>query len=331
MKKIFLLIVVLFAFLSAFSVSPPLITQERADEIVLQRMQEDSFYFIYAKDGLQQQMTITTSAGEELELNYPCWVYYARRSIITCWGMYCYLGRYLIVNESTGNLLEVNKNMDIGPSDLAEWRKLTEIATTSCAEIAIDYLYNECENPLCEEYRNIWKEIFIEKNGLTEQYFSDHINIVNSHINDWNDGISISIGYTVKIDWAFVYTSDYFIIKIKEGTMLYPSLNVPRGVFLTKENIKTVIAARAFSSEIIKLTPNEILKFNSKDNAFNFLIKQAKVSTLCLNKIYIDKVTGHISLKAWAEYDNEWNRCIEANLDLINEEAEIRDNPCWIN
>jgi len=74
MKKVFLLIVASFAFLSAFSAT---ITQEKADEIVLNHMkQETRSYTLYAKADVQTKMTVTTSAGEELELDYPCWVYY---------------------------------------------------------------------------------------------------------------------------------------------------------------------------------------------------------------------------------------------------------------
>ena len=138
MKKIFLLIIASFAFLSAFSVLPPLITQEEADNIVLQRLSQETLnYFIYAKEGVQTEMIITTGAigsDEELELDYPCWVYYARYPI-TCYGMHCFFGRYLIVNASNGNLLEVNKNMDAGPSDLAEWREIAVAIPFSAAKM----------------------------------------------------------------------------------------------------------------------------------------------------------------------------------------------------
>jgi len=128
MKKVLLLIVASFAFLSAFSET---ITQEKADEIVLNHMKQETLYYtLYAKAGVQTKMTVTTSKGEELELDYPCWVYYAMYPLI-CDALTCNISRYLIVNESNGNLLEVNKKMDIGPSDLAAWRKVKPIEETT--------------------------------------------------------------------------------------------------------------------------------------------------------------------------------------------------------
>jgi len=128
MKRIFLLIATLFAFLSAFSAP---ITREQADEIVLNRMsQEDRFYFIHAKENVQAKMTIITSTGEELELDYPCWVYYVIYADVNCCA-----GRYLIVNESNGNLLDVNTKGKAQPSDLAEWREIIVDAPFSATQM----------------------------------------------------------------------------------------------------------------------------------------------------------------------------------------------------
>ena len=133
MKKILLLTTVLFAFFSALSAQ---ITQERADEMVRERMQDDTmFCFIRAKNTVQTGITITTSFGEILELDYNCWVYfvyYNNNVAKNC---------YLIVNESNGNLLEIKVKNDIPNNwvgddwmvfdDYADWRLVTtEIPST---------------------------------------------------------------------------------------------------------------------------------------------------------------------------------------------------------
>ena len=112
MKKILLLIAAPFAFFFALSAQ---ITQKQADGIVLERLSQETQPTVYAKNGVQADMTVTTSAGETLELDYACWVYY-----------YTNAGRYLIVNASNGNLLEVNAKSNAEPSDLAEWREVKE-------------------------------------------------------------------------------------------------------------------------------------------------------------------------------------------------------------
>jgi len=117
MKKILLLITVLFASFAAFSTTPTP-TQDDADKIVLQRMSREArFYVVYANENLQAETTVASAAGEELELDYPCWVYYVGYADVNC----CH-GRYLFVNKRNGNMLELNAKSYIAPEDLAEWR-----------------------------------------------------------------------------------------------------------------------------------------------------------------------------------------------------------------
>jgi len=120
MRKILLLIIAPFAFLSVLSAQ---ITQQKADEIVLQRMLcGDLRYTVYAKNFMQQEgTTITTSAGETLELDYPCWIYYIRYA--TPENKNPVQGRYLIVHGNNGNLIEVKPKDDyFRPNSLFEWR-----------------------------------------------------------------------------------------------------------------------------------------------------------------------------------------------------------------
>jgi len=127
MKKILLLIAVPFVFLLALSAQ---ITQEQADAIVLERLNQETLpYIIHAKEGIQSEMTITTMNGETLELDYSCWVYYVSYPSVNC----C-LGRYLIVNESNGNLLELKATNDATPEDLNMWRI---VKTISCKELKL--------------------------------------------------------------------------------------------------------------------------------------------------------------------------------------------------
>ncbi|MCL2042077.1 MAG: hypothetical protein FWG84_08610 [Bacteroidales bacterium] len=117
MKKLFLLLVapcVVFSTLSAQ------ITQKEADEIVKQRLDgEGKPCTVYAKETVQTEgFTVITATGETLALEYSCWVYYVDYAGETN-------GKYLIVKENNGNLLEVRTKKDTGPGDLADWRTVT--------------------------------------------------------------------------------------------------------------------------------------------------------------------------------------------------------------
>ena len=109
MKIILLLIVAPFVFLSVLSSQT---TREVAYEIVLEHMSRETRpYTLYAKEGIQKSITITSSAGEILELDYSCWVHYIRFAEQAGSGCYC------IVKESNGNVLEISAANDDGPGE----------------------------------------------------------------------------------------------------------------------------------------------------------------------------------------------------------------------
>ena len=211
-----------------------------------------------------------------------------------------------------------------------------QIRNTTCTKTS-DYAYlddyvkgSPCTDSLCVLYQNIWKQIFMEKNGLTDDYFNKHITLYGSGIGDWDEGTSFSICYEVTVDWAIAYTCDQFIIKINEGNNLYPSLNLPRGTYLTKEKIMAAVDGYAFSSEIIKLSNAETLKFDSMDNAIKILAEKANVNMLCPLEIRIDKSTGELILEAWTQLDYKNNKCVQAIANLMNGETSTVDTPCYI-
>jgi len=123
-KKLLILLAASFAF---FTAQADLITQEEADGIVLERLsQETRPYTVYAKDGVQQKMTVTTINGEVIEVNYKFWIYYISYTNSA--------GQYIFVKQSNGNLLEVNVTSDATPEDLAEWRI---VKANNCNELKI--------------------------------------------------------------------------------------------------------------------------------------------------------------------------------------------------
>ena len=113
--KLLLIMIVPFAFLSALSAQ---VTQAQADSIVMERMSnETQTHTIFSKDGVQTEMTITTANDEIFDLVYPCLVYYIRYEDETN-------GKYLIVSESNGNLLEIRTESNAVAGNLAEWNFL---------------------------------------------------------------------------------------------------------------------------------------------------------------------------------------------------------------
>jgi hypothetical protein len=133
MKKLLLSLMAPFVLCSTLSAQ---ITQEQADNIVRERMSgETKPYILYAKEEVQPAgYAITTAIGELLELDYPLWVYYV--SYIVEYTN----GKYLIVKEDNGNLLEVNTKYGLISEDLIGWTEWKVIMGNVC----------DVENPLTD-------------------------------------------------------------------------------------------------------------------------------------------------------------------------------------
>ena len=110
------LLVVSFAFCAALSAQ---ISQIKADKMVFEHMSKEmQFFEVYAKDSVQTEMTLSTTVGETVALDYDCWAYFIS---------YTNTGRYLIVNKSNGQLLEMkSKDMAI-PENLEDWRLVNNL------------------------------------------------------------------------------------------------------------------------------------------------------------------------------------------------------------
>jgi hypothetical protein len=203
MKKILLLMTVLFAFFFVLSAQ---ITQEKADEIVLEYIfnQGGITRLVYAKEGVQQGMTIATSFGEVLELDYNCWVYYVSISAYSC--------LYLIVNESNGNLLEVkiNSNHDYDP-DVHDWRPVViEIPALVNTKWNFVGMVDVQTNILTEPEVNSYYQLYF----FTEGFVVTHFMICTYTSLSYEEGNSIRFFYFFV---PHLYDEDY----IEEDRILF--------------------------------------------------------------------------------------------------------------
>jgi hypothetical protein len=211
------------------------ITQGQSDKVVLKRMsRETQPYTIYAKEDIQAAgMTITTSNEEVLELDYPCWVYYISYTRETDENA----GRYLIINENSGSLLEVNTKNDTGPSDLAAWRSVPGIAITPVLIGKSDSFGSEIKKQNLvirneTEWENLKKEMNRYIKNETDNFTETEIDFNayqviaifegNQFCNSWTISIADITEYTDSIvvttqniekEYEEIYQS-YLIVKI---------------------------------------------------------------------------------------------------------------------
>jgi len=158
--------------------------------------------------------------------------------------------------------------------------------------------------------------------------------LCSTTIHKWAEGTSFEIFYKVKIEWAEYRLLDKFIFYIASN--LYPGLDVPRNVLLSKSQIETILDGNYFSSEMNKITPVNKLKFTSQTDAMKALIDASDVDTFCIGSVsyqqksFDQNTVGHPYLIASGVLNWKDNKCIEGSIDLITGETFINEKVCYI-
>jgi len=128
-------------------------------------------------------------------------------------------------------------------------RKVSCIQPDKYEYLEDDWVDSICTTEICSTYTEIWKELFIKRNNMTDEYFSRHITIINSSISG-NGRERFNIGLRVQNDWAIAESWNGFVIKIGEDDKDYSEIGLPKGTYLTLEQIEIAIDNHVFLSRL---------------------------------------------------------------------------------
>ena len=194
-----------------------------------------------------------------------------------------------------------------------------------------------CQSDTCQTFFNIWKNLLLSINGMTQVYFNDHFTPCSSTIDKWNDGISFRISYKIKIDWMEIKLGDQFIIWLSPSTSgLYPSISLPRNSLLTKDQINSAIDNMAFSSSLNTISSIDNLEFDSFNEAKKALNIASSTDTLCMYEFYYERPhmvirpSGIPFLKGYGVLNWNENKCITGKMNLYTGEVTKTFNECYI-
>jgi hypothetical protein len=206
---------------------------------------------------------------------------------------------------------------------------------TSCIQPGLyDYLEDEwidsiCTSEICSTYTAVWKELFIIRNNMTEEYFDEHVTIVSSETTPLDrEGVRFLLGYRIQNEWAIAEWGAGFVIKIAEDDTRYPEVGLPRGMFLTIGEVEKVIDTPGFNSWIGKAPKTGPLKYSSMNEALHSLIEAACVDTMCFSRVFLSLHLGTLTMEAYAAYEDEDNSCIKGTIDLITGYTSVKDVSC---
>ncbi|MDR2407214.1 MAG: protease complex subunit PrcB family protein [Bacteroidales bacterium] len=308
MKRIILFIAASLVLLSARAQ----ITQSESDSIALQRMSKEAReYTLFAQKNVQTDFTITTSVGEVLKLDYPCWVYYVNYIEQTD----NHLCRYLIVKESNGNLLEVKTKNNAEPSDLTAWRTIPEEPLDTFVLIAQGVLYGNGREGITKQNSVIttatdWEDLQTAMNSInnvTDSFTETNIDFSKYQIIAVFDNIRFNDGWTIAITDIIVYR-DSIVVTIQ---------NIEKG------NTDFIITQPYY---IVKIPLSEIpIIFHDETISSNILIAKGNLSgseNIPKQNIVIEtQITWHSLINAMDTINNVSDNFAETAIDFSRDQV----------
>lgn len=195
-----------------------------------------------------------------------------------------------------------------------------------------------CQSDTCMTYFNIWKELFLAKNQMTEEYFNNHITICNTSAYKVPDqGMQFTLAYKFKIDWFETKFEEDFMIWL---TPLYlqnnPDINLPVNVPLSKDQISENIGNPFFATPMNTISPIDHINYSSRQEAIMAMAIAAGVNDMCTSNLSVQYMNvdnpqrGHPVLTASATLDREDNKCVSGIMDLATDYIKVEHIDCMI-
>jgi hypothetical protein len=180
-----------------------------------------------------------------------------------------------------------------------------------------------CQSDTCITYFNIWKELFLAKNQMTEEYFNNHITMCNTSTYKVPDqGMQFDLAYKFKIDWFETKFEENFMIWL---TPLYlqnnPDINLPVNALLSKDQISQNVGNPFFATPMNTISPIDHIHYSSRQQAILAMATAAGVNDMCTSNLSIQYMNvdnppiGHPVLTASATVNQEENKCVSGEMD----------------
>lgn len=192
------------------------------------------------------------------------------------------------------------------------------------------------ENDLLRYYFKIWKDLFLNRNQISDDYYNAHLEITSREILKWNSGISFRLRYTMHIDWAEIEAYDDFLVMLFSTESAYQHLNIRRDVYLTQEEITIVLDNHVFSSSIGKVNPVENLLYKNYDQAVAAFQTAVNCDKIFPREIVyyvpgkLPRIDGDPYFIGFGTLDSLDNRCIHGYFNLCNGAGSAHETVCII-
>jgi hypothetical protein len=211
-----------------------------------------------------------------------------------------------------------------------------------CSHISQMYAPVTCNGSIgqtdtCKTYLEIWKELFLSTNQMTQEYFNSHITLCAVATYKYaKQGIQFELSYKYKIDWFEVKFDEGFMILLDTSYLrINPTVNLPANVLLSKDQISAYINNSFFADPFHKISSINHLNYASEQDALNAMANAAGVNSMCLIDLYIQYENvdspslGHPLLTGGVATNWDENKCVSGTMDLASDYLKIYRGPCF--
>jgi hypothetical protein len=201
-----------------------------------------------------------------------------------------------------------------------------------------------CQDGLCvfdtqeenveAKYFEIWKNILKEENGITDEYFTEHISIKDFGTQDWNAGQSLIVNYQLTINWVTTDIKDSILIKVS-GEDSFSNIVTPE-VYLEESDVKSLVDRGTSTSSITKINPITELKYGTREEAVeafkdstNFDFSPDEISMRAAGKAPREDGNPYFILRSGIVSEEE-NKCLKGYFSLVSGEGEFWEDACVV-
>lgn len=179
-----------------------------------------------------------------------------------------------------------------------------------------------------KNYLSMWKQAFQKMNGVSDDYFNNHIFVIGTSADRFNiDGKTekrFSITYYYSVDYAHIKLTDNFTYSL-EGI----------GDGITLEELQHDLSVALYQTKY-----QRILNFNklkpighiaTKEQIKNAVKSASSLLWFDINKHIVLERDGQLAIRLYGTVDDAANKCLSGTVILENAQiSEVRDSPCRI-
>lgn len=178
----------------------------------------------------------------------------------------------------------------------------------------------------------------MERNNMSEEYFREHIAVMDVQLSSYQQAKTIRVSYEVTIDWATVKSADQFAYYIFQDASPFPALQIPKEQNLTQEEIAKTFEYHAWSANMTVINPINKLAYKSEKDALKALgennqcsFKDGRVFFKMDRPFANEPANGTIYFESTCTINENDNKCLQGEIDLATGDKKVQDVVCWYN